>query len=90
MSNLGLGTAEPTWGLMLSGSAPSYAEKAPSMAVIPGLAISLAMTLNDRTRPIIGGVRCRYRRPVGPYTGVWHSEGVARRDLCFALRRMSD
>ncbi len=45
LSFLGLGTAEPTpsWGLMLSGSAPSYAEKAPWMAVFPGLAISLAV-----------------------------------------------
>jgi peptide/nickel transport system permease protein len=45
LSFLGLRTAEPTpsWGLMLSGSAPSYAEKAPWMAVFPGLAISLAV-----------------------------------------------
>jgi peptide/nickel transport system permease protein len=45
LSFLGLGTAEPTpsWGLMLSGSAPLYAEKAPWMAVFPGLAISLAV-----------------------------------------------
>ncbi|OLB06342.1 MAG: ABC transporter permease, partial [Candidatus Rokubacteria bacterium 13_2_20CM_69_15_1] len=35
LSYLGLGTAEPTpsWGLMLSGSAPSYAEKAPWIAL---------------------------------------------------------
>src|SRR4029450_1669731 len=34
LSYLGLGAAEPTpsWGLMLSGSAPSYAEKAPWIA----------------------------------------------------------
>jgi hypothetical protein len=40
-----LGTDEPTpsWGLMLSGSAPSYAEKAPWVAIFPGLAISLAV-----------------------------------------------
>jgi len=45
LSYLGLGTAEPTpsWGLMLSGSAPSYAEKAPWIAVFPGIAISLAV-----------------------------------------------
>lgn len=45
LSYLGLGTAEPTpsWGLMLSGSAPSYAEKAPWIAVFPGVAISLGV-----------------------------------------------
>lgn len=45
LSFLGLGTAEPTpsWGLMLSGSALSYAEKAAWVAVFPGLAISLAV-----------------------------------------------
>jgi peptide/nickel transport system permease protein len=45
LSYLGLGTAEPTpsWGLMLSGSAASYAEKAPWIAVFPGVAISLAV-----------------------------------------------
>jgi peptide/nickel transport system permease protein len=45
LSFLGLGTAEPTpsWGLMLSGSALSYAEKAPWVAVFPGIAISLAV-----------------------------------------------
>ena len=45
LSFLGLGTAEPTpsWGLMLSGSALSYAERAAWVAVFPGLAISLAM-----------------------------------------------
>src|SRR6266852_3756634 len=44
-SYLGLGTAEPTpsWGLMLSGSAPSYAEKAPWIALFPGIAISLGV-----------------------------------------------
>ena len=42
LSYLGLGAAEPTpsWGLMLSGSAPSYAEKAPWIALFPGIAIS--------------------------------------------------
>ena len=45
LSFLGLGTAEPTpsWGLMLSGGAPIYAEKAPWLAIFPGLAISLAV-----------------------------------------------
>jgi peptide/nickel transport system permease protein len=45
LSFLGLGTAEPTpsWGLMLSGSAASYAEKAPWVAFFPGLAITLAV-----------------------------------------------
>ena len=45
LSYLGLGTAEPTpsWGLMLSGSAPSYAEKAPWVALFPGIAISLGV-----------------------------------------------
>ena len=45
LSFLGLGTAEPTpsWGLMLSGGALSYAEKAPWVAVFPGIAISLAV-----------------------------------------------
>ena len=45
LSFLGLGVTEPTpsWGLMLSGSAPSYAEKAPWIAVFPGIAISLGV-----------------------------------------------
>ena len=45
LSYLGLGTAEPTpsWELMLSGSALSYAEKAPWIALFPGIAISLAV-----------------------------------------------
>jgi peptide/nickel transport system permease protein len=45
LSYLGLGTAEPTpsWGLMLPGSASSYAEKAPWIALFPGIAISLAV-----------------------------------------------
>jgi peptide/nickel transport system permease protein len=45
LSFLGLGTAEPTpsWGLMLSGGAPMYAEKAPWLAIFPGLMISLAV-----------------------------------------------
>jgi len=45
LSFLGLGTAEPvpSWGLMLSGGAPLYAEKAPWVAIFPGIAISLAV-----------------------------------------------
>jgi peptide/nickel transport system permease protein len=45
LSYLGVGAAEPTpsWGLMLSGSALSYAEKAPWIAVFPGIAISLGV-----------------------------------------------
>jgi peptide/nickel transport system permease protein len=45
LSYLGLGAAEPTpsWGLMLSGSAPAYAEKAPWIGLFPGVAISLAV-----------------------------------------------
>jgi len=45
LSFLGLGTAEPTpsWGLMLAGGATMYAEKAPWVAIFPGLAISLAV-----------------------------------------------
>jgi peptide/nickel transport system permease protein len=45
LSYLGLGAAEPTpsWGLMLSGSASSYAEKAPWIALFPGIAISMAV-----------------------------------------------
>jgi peptide/nickel transport system permease protein len=42
LSFLGMGVAEPTpaWGLMLKGAAVEYAERAPWMAVFPGLAIS--------------------------------------------------
>ena len=45
LSYLGLGAAEPTpsWGHMLSGSALSYAEKAPWIPVFPGIAISLGV-----------------------------------------------
>lgn len=45
LSFLGLGVAEPTpaWGLMLKGAATEFAERAPWMAVFPGLAISLAV-----------------------------------------------
>lgn len=42
LSFLGLGVAEPTpaWGLMLSGAAVEFAQRAPWMAIFPGLAIS--------------------------------------------------
>lgn len=45
LSFLGLGVAEPqaAWGLMLRGAAVEFAEKAPWMAVFPGLAISLSV-----------------------------------------------
>lgn len=45
LSFLGLGVAEPTaaWGLMLRGAAVEFAERAPWMAVFPGLAISLSV-----------------------------------------------
>ena len=45
LSFLGLGVAEPTpaWGLMLRGAAVDFAERAPWMALFPGLAISLAV-----------------------------------------------
>lgn len=45
LSFLGLGVAEPTpaWGLMLRGAAVEFAERAPWMAVFPGLAISAAV-----------------------------------------------
>ncbi len=45
LSFLGLGVAEPTpaWGLMLRGSATQFAERAPWLAIAPGVAISLAI-----------------------------------------------
>ena len=45
LSYLGLGVQEPTpaWGLMLSGGAEEYAESAPWIAIIPGIAISLSV-----------------------------------------------
>lgn len=45
LSFLGAGTPppEPSWGLMLSGSARLYLELAPHMALYPGLAITLAV-----------------------------------------------
>jgi peptide/nickel transport system permease protein len=45
LSFLGLGVAEPmaAWGLMLRGAAVDFAERAPWMALFPGMAISLAV-----------------------------------------------
>ncbi|MBI3085640.1 MAG: ABC transporter permease [candidate division NC10 bacterium] len=45
LSFLGLGTAEPvpSWGLMLRGAAVEFAERAPWMAIFPGLTISAAV-----------------------------------------------
>lgn len=45
LSFLGLGVAEPTpaWGLMLSGAAVDFVQRAPWMAVFPGLAITLTV-----------------------------------------------
>jgi peptide/nickel transport system permease protein len=45
LSFLGMGVAEPTpaWGLMLKGAAVEFAERAPWMAIFPGLAISAAV-----------------------------------------------
>jgi len=45
LSFLGLGVQEPipAWGLMLQGAAERYAEKAPWLAVSPGLAITLSV-----------------------------------------------
>ena len=45
LSFLGLGVAEPqaAWGLMLRGAAVEFAERAPWMAIYPGVAISLAV-----------------------------------------------
>ncbi len=45
LSFLGLGVAEPTpaWGLMLSGAAVEFVQRAPWMAIAPGLAITLTV-----------------------------------------------
>src|SRR5918996_3496424 len=45
LSFLGLGVQEPiaAWGLMLRGAAVEFAERAPWMAIYPGIAISLAV-----------------------------------------------
>jgi peptide/nickel transport system permease protein len=45
LSFLGLGVAEPTpaWGLMLRGASAQFVERAPWLAIAPGVAISLAV-----------------------------------------------
>lgn len=45
LSFLGLGVSEPTaaWGLMLRGAAVDFVQRAPWMAISPGIAISLAV-----------------------------------------------
>ncbi len=45
LSFLGLGVSEPTpaWGLMLRGAAVDFVQRAPWMAIFPGLAISVAV-----------------------------------------------
>jgi peptide/nickel transport system permease protein len=45
LSFLGLGVSEPqaAWGLMLRGAAVDFAERAPWMAIYPGIAISLSV-----------------------------------------------
>src|SRR3990170_6914199 len=45
LSFLGLGVSEPTpaWGLMLRGAAVDFVQRAPWMAIFPGLAISIAV-----------------------------------------------
>jgi peptide/nickel transport system permease protein len=45
LSFLGLGVNEPTpaWGLMLSGTAVEFVQRAPWMAIFPGLAITIAV-----------------------------------------------
>lgn len=45
LSFLGLGVTEPTaaWGLMLSGAAVEFVQRAPWMAIVPGVAISLTV-----------------------------------------------
>jgi len=65
LSFLGLGVAEPTaaWGLMLSGAAVEFVERAPWMAIAPGAAITLSVlafnifgdTLRDALDPKLRG-----------------------------------
>jgi peptide/nickel transport system permease protein len=45
LSFLGLGVAEPTpaWGLMLRGASVQFVERAPWLAIAPGLALSIAV-----------------------------------------------
>ena len=59
LSFLGLGVPppRPSWGAMLAGSGRSYMQRAPWMAVFPGLAISLAVfgfnMLGDALRDVL-------------------------------------
>jgi peptide/nickel transport system permease protein len=59
LSFLGLGVPppHPSWGAMLAGSGRSYMQRAPWMAVFPGLAISLAVfgfnMLGDALRDVL-------------------------------------
>jgi peptide/nickel transport system permease protein len=59
LSFLGLGVPppQPSWGAMLAGSGRSYMQRAPWMAVFPGLAISLAVfgfnMLGDALRDVL-------------------------------------
>jgi len=65
LSFLGLGVAEPTpaWGLMLSGAAVEFVQRAPWMAIAPGAAITLSVlafnifgdTLRDALDPKLRG-----------------------------------
>jgi peptide/nickel transport system permease protein len=45
LSFLGLGVAEPTpsWGLMLRGASVQFVERAPWLAIAPGVALSTAV-----------------------------------------------
>jgi len=59
LSFLGLGVPppQPSWGAMLAGSGRSYMQRAPWMAIFPGLAISLAVfgfnMLGDALRDVL-------------------------------------
>lgn len=65
LSFLGLGVAEPTaaWGLMLSGAAVEFVQRAPWMAIAPGAAITVSVlafnifgdTLRDALDPKLRG-----------------------------------
>lgn len=67
LSFLGLGTPPPTpsWGGMLSGSSRAYMERAPTLSLFPGIAISLTVlafnlfgdTLRDIWDPRLRGLR---------------------------------
>jgi peptide/nickel transport system permease protein len=67
LSFLGLGVPppDPSWGRMLSGSARTYMERAPWLAIFPGIALSLAVfgfnmfgdALRDLLDPRLRGTR---------------------------------